>query len=134
MATKPSIKLGLDLDDKRLPQAAQAALAALKTHLHQKLECSPDQQVSVYGSCATDYNLYRLIELSVHTPTGGYSFQRSNPDALGLLAACEDFLESFYIEPTRPQGWNEDLDIHADAVHSLDTVIDDHHLIRDDDE
>lgn len=91
----------------------------------------PRKVINVYGRytrCrdadkpkAKQFDLYRIGEISFSygTPgepgSGGSSYMVGTPGAMGLIAACEKYLEEFHTKPFRPEGWAEDLDEKADA-------------------
>lgn len=50
---------------------------------------------------------------------GGSSTMRSEPAAVGMLAACEEYLEEFHTPPYRPDRWYTDIDEKADAEWRL---------------
>lgn len=116
----------IPLDGKIYDKKLQPAMEGLLAFLREELELTGLQQVSVYGVYAPSVNLAQVVEIGVFDGFRGYSFQRSNPDCLGLCAACEDFITTFHVKPTRPQGWAGDLDIHLDAKDALKDVIQSH--------
>lgn len=73
---------------------------------------------------------FRIGEISVivHENTGtgtmgGYSWMRSDPDCIAILAAAEDVVLTAGIKAWRPGGWESDIDEHADAKWKLEQLI-----------
>lgn len=56
---------------------------------------------------------------------GGCSYQRSNPDSGQAILAAEEYLLNFYEKPWRPEGWESDLDLKADAEWLVEQAIND---------
>jgi hypothetical protein len=109
-----------DLAD-RVPQKWQPAIITLKSLLVKTLY--PDVPVTcrIYGDLIAGHDLFRLCEIDFASPdTGaGCSLMSCEPLCLGILRACEEWLETFFTQPYRPDGWDSDVDEHADAEWRL---------------
>ncbi len=76
-----------------------------------------------------EFGLWRLAEVdfvwrggSGPGVAGGSSVMACEPSSLGLLRACEEYLEEFHTPPYRPDGWTSDIDEKADAEWRLREV------------
>ena len=67
------------------------------------------------------FDLYRIAEIDFtfgppgQPGSGGSSYMVGTPECVGMIAACEKYLEEFHTKPFRPGGWSEDIDEKADA-------------------
>lgn len=95
------------------------------TELHKLVDAV---DITVYGvvgtfvSCNKPVTMFSVFEVSFCYGAGNSSFQRSIPESLGFLAACEGVLNAWHIKPVRPKGWETDLDERADAIFCLQTI------------
>lgn len=101
----------------------------------------PQKVINVYGGYTRcldadakkpkAFDLYRIGEIAfVYGPpgepgSGGSSYMAGTPDCMGLIAACEKYLEEFHTKPYRPRGWESDIDEKADAEWRLRKLWDD---------
>jgi len=116
--------------EQSVPEKFRGAVRALKTALVEGLvppAHRADHQGCVYGVFYGDVDqpLYRVIEVGVIGGDGasGLAIQNCVAENLGILRACEDFLETYGLKPHRPQGWTTDLDEHGDAAERLRQVL-----------
>jgi hypothetical protein len=94
----------------------------------------PGKQIGVVGTYALGMDgdipieRWRVYELDLetvdigHNVTGGSACMRSTAAAVGLLAACEDYLYAFFVEPVRPPGWESDIDAKQEAADRLEDI------------
>lgn len=111
----PPIYMGMEGRLGPKQKAAMDGLIVLLRSLRPELTAGV---VAVYGTYACSD--WRVTEISFSFGKRyGEAFERSNPECLGLCAACEDYLREFHTKPTRPEGWEEDLDLKSDAEYMV---------------
>ncbi len=72
-----------------------------------------------------EFGLWRVGEVSFGWKGGpgpgisGGSSVMLQSNTVGMLKACEDYLEEFHTPPYRPEGWESDIDLKAEAEWRL---------------
>jgi hypothetical protein len=103
----------------RHPKDYETACLALEEYLTQVSETKAPWRVEVYAF--TDKHGFRIAEIDWLTDTAGSSYMRSTVGVFcaAVILAAEDFVLTYGIPPTRPGGWETDLDQHEDARYKL---------------
>lgn len=129
---KPQPYFGMD----DVPEEKRPAVDGLIALLRQEFELSPECEVHIYGNYLSaelkkggSFEYWHVVEISGFTPRGtaeggsrlgsGWSYMRSAPEHMGLIAAAEEYLGYFFTQPYRPEGWESDIDEKADAEFRL---------------
>jgi hypothetical protein len=113
---------------KGLEKYTPAVKALQKFILEQEKDCDPKLQCRVY-CWGSEKDGIRVAEISYWLPKGkngcgaGSSFMRSTPECGNVILAAEDFLLTFFDKPYRPEGWESDIDEHADAKWKLEQAL-----------
>lgn len=108
---------------KNLKKAVEAARTFIKELV------KDDGDVSIHTFKDAQGGL-RVSEVSVVKQRGdhgssGYSWMRcdAGSGAGEIILAVEDVILTYDIKPYRPQGWESDIDEHADARYKLECAI-----------
>jgi hypothetical protein len=121
---------------KRDREAVDGLIAILEELAGPNAVPNTTRKIEVYGSYdrvvlgdGSKADLYRIAEISYSVSGGhsgvlssGSSFMVCHPPCLGLIKACEQYLERFHEEAYRPEGWTSDIDEKADAEWRLREV------------
>lgn len=116
-----------------VPEKRHEAVDGLVALLRELSGESPDTTIEVFGSYAevnvrgTPGEVWVIDEISFskvrdNGGVSGASYMASEPSCLGLMRAAEEYLGNFFVEPYRPEGWTDDLDLKKDAEYRLRQV------------
>ena len=103
-----------------------AALSGLQNFLIE-YERKHGREWSAIAVHVFDLHGLRVSEISYTQEVGngvyGESAMRCMPESAALILACEQFLLTYGIPAYRPEGWESDIDEHADAVFMLEQML-----------
>lgn len=108
----------------RFPKSHQKAGLALEAYLDELFQVSDGWVTQVYA-WAKSKDGFRITEVSLTNDTSGSSYQRGLGGTVcdGFILACEQFVLTHHIKPHRPEGWEDDLDVHLEARNRLAAVV-----------
>lgn len=74
-----------------------------------------DETITIYAYEDDVIGGLRIAEVDFLVGNGGGSYMRSDEESRKVIFHCEEFLATYGIKPTRPEGWESCLNEHGET-------------------